>query len=63
MVTKAVPAAKKAAKQVKPKTQSVTLRISTAHLAELDALYETDGVLRSGQIQRAIGEYLERRRK
>ena len=50
-------------KKGKLKTRSIALRVSEAHLAELDQLELADGVQRSAQIQRAIAEYLERRRK
>ena len=46
----------------KLQTTSIALRVSDTHLAELAELELRDGVQRSAHIQRAIAEYLERRR-
>ncbi len=46
----------------KLKTTPISLRVSDTHLAELSVLERLDGVQRSAHIQRAIAEYLERRR-
>ena len=43
-------------------TQSVTLRVRTAHLAELDRMAADLGIIRSAAIQLAIGEFIARRR-
>jgi hypothetical protein len=63
MKTKTAAIDKKPTRKQRPKTTLVGVRFSGAHLAELDTLADLDGVKRSAQIQRAVGEYLERRRK
>lgn len=63
MKAKTAAPTKKAPRKEKLKTRLVSVRISEAHIDELDELEKVDGVQRSAQIQRAVGEYLERRRK
>jgi hypothetical protein len=62
MKTKKAAAVKTPAPREKLKTRPYSLRISERHLDELHALEVADGVQKTAQIQRAIAEYIERRR-